>query len=60
MPLIVVEVAMSNGTEWFLTDAPEGVAGHHPDWHGQGVTLHDPEEIVASQFNGWAVLSSCL
>lgn len=60
MSLIVVEVATPLGVEWFLTDAPEGVSGHHPNWHGQGITLHDPEAVIASRFNGWAMLSSCL
>ncbi|MEB5109537.1 hypothetical protein RXP90_30230 [Pseudomonas aeruginosa] len=59
MPLIVVEVATPHGTEWFLTETPEDVAGHHPDWHEQGITLHAPEDIIARQFNGWAVLSTC-
>ncbi len=58
MSLIVVEVATPHGTNWYLTDAPAGVQGYHPDWHGQGVTLHDPEEVIARQFNGWALLSS--
>lgn len=58
MPLIVVEVATPDGTDWYLTATLAGVQGHHPDWHVQGITLHDPEEVVARQFNGWALLSS--
>lgn len=58
MSLIVVEVATPHGMDWYLTNSPENVQGHHPDWHRQGITLHDPEEVIASQFNGWALLSS--
>lgn len=58
MPLIVVEITTPHSTDWYLTNAPVGVHAHHPDWHGQGITLHDPKEVIARQFKCWALLSS--
>lgn len=60
MSLIVVEIATPHGTEWVLTEDPDAVRASLSDWQGKEIALHDPEEIIASQFNGWAALSSCL
>lgn len=59
MSLIVVEIATPTGTEWVLTGDPDAVCAGLADWQGEEIALHDPEEVIACQFNGWAMLSSC-
>lgn len=60
MSLIVVEIATPNGKEWALTENPEAVRACLADWQGAEIAQHDPEAVIASQFNGWAVRSSYL
>lgn len=60
MSLIVIEAATPNGSEWILTEDPDTVRASLADLQGKEIALHEPEEVIATQFNGWAVLSSCL
>ena len=59
MVLLVLEVDTGHGTEWLLTDdlqiARQYVASS--DW--REIAVHDPADIIASQYQGLACLSTC-
>lgn len=57
--LRVLEVATADGTEWLLTNDPATADEFVGGIKGTVVADHDPDDILNSQYQGLALLSSC-
>ncbi|MEF8699233.1 MAG: hypothetical protein V5B33_07875 [Candidatus Accumulibacter sp. UW20] len=57
--LHVLEVETPDGTEWLLTDDLEQARQTLADSGGVEIAVHDPADILASQYEGIARLGTC-
>ncbi len=55
----VLEVSINSSTEWLLTNDVEMALAYLHTMNGQELAVHDPDIIIAMQYQGLAVLSSC-
>jgi hypothetical protein len=57
--LHVLEVETPGGTEWLLTDNLEQARQYLADSGGVEIAVHDPADIIDSQYEGVARLGTC-
>lgn len=57
--LQVLEVSINASTEWFLTNDLEMARTYLHTMNGQELAVHDPDTVIAMQYQGLDILSTC-